>query len=241
MQGEISELTKNYEIIVVDKSDDDTPGRIRAFDVKFVRQASSGLGGALREGLEQSAGDYMLTMDGDLSHDPAYISDLLEAARRFDVVIGSRKIKGGSIEGWGMWRRTVSTTGNALGRILAGVGVSDLTSGYRVYRRKVIESIGLQRISSNGYAFQLEILWHCLKNGFTVSSVPIVFKDRSAGRSKLSRRDMIDFLLTALRLRFSSLLEPGTIENDEDGGNQRRSSKSDEGDLEDQDRRRSKR
>jgi len=152
---EISGITKSYEIIVVDKSDDDTADRVRPFDGTLLRQVSSGIGGAICEGLETSRGDFVITMDGDLSHDPVYIRDLLDEAKRFDVVIGSRKMKGGSIEGWGPWRKMVSGIGNFLGRIVAGVSVSDLTSGFRVYRRSVVNSIGLRQISSNVYAFQL--------------------------------------------------------------------------------------
>jgi len=211
VQAELAHEVKDYEIIVVDKSDDNTPGRASKFSARIINQTSTGLGGALREGLRASRGDHVLTMDADLSHDPSQIPALLEASEKFDVVIGSRRIAGGSIEGWGVWRRMVSTVGNAIGRFLAGVDVSDLTSGFRVYRRSVIEAIPLEEIGSSGYAFQMEILWHCRRRGFSVGSVPIVFRDRAAGKSKLRTRDMLDFLLTAVRLRLHSLLKPATV------------------------------
>jgi len=200
---DISEL---YEIVAVDKSDDGTYERLNETKVTVIQQKSEGLGGALLEGLRAVQGDLVITMDADLSHDPKYIPSFIEKAREtFDVVIGSRRMPGGGIVGWNWRRKLVSFGGNFVGRKIAGVNISDLTSGYRLYKKEVIEEIRLDEIKSTGYSFQLEILARSINKGFKVGAVPIVFHDRRQGRSKLSKGQWLDFLLTALRIRFGRL------------------------------------
>ncbi|MEM2942602.1 MAG: glycosyltransferase, partial [Candidatus Bathyarchaeia archaeon] len=185
----------------VDKSDDDTPSRLRRAGVEVVAQKSRGLGGAIIEGLRAARGDPILVMDADLSHNPRFIPAFIEKSREgFDIVVGSRRVRGGGILGWGLYRRLVSWVGNAIGRVVAGIEVSDLTSGYRLYRRKAVEALGLEHLRSSGYAFQLEVLAAASERGLRIGSVPIVFTDRSEGESKLSRSDVFEFFLTALRL-----------------------------------------
>jgi dolichol-phosphate mannosyltransferase len=194
-------VTDDYEILAVDKSDDDTASRLRRAGVEVVAQKSRGLGGAIIEGLRAARGDSILVMDADLSHNPKFIPAFIEKYHEgFDIVIGSRRVGGGGILGWGLYRRLVSWVGNVLGRVVAGVETSDLTSGYRLYRRKAVEALDLEHLISSGYAFQLEILAAASEKGLRIGSVPIVFTDRSEGESKLSRKDIFEFLLTALRL-----------------------------------------
>lgn len=199
----MNKVGDDFEVVVIDCSDDDTPLRAEEVGAKVYRQRSRGLGGALKEGLELAEGDVIFTMDGDLSHDPAFIPRFLEMVDKgFDVVVGSRKIRGGRVIGWGFKRKLISWTANTLGRILAGVKVSDLTSGYRAYRKEVVKTIALGEIGSSGYAFQLEILFRALSHGFKVGVVPIVFRDRVKGASKLGFKEISEFLKVSLKLFF---------------------------------------
>ncbi|MBS7623668.1 glycosyltransferase [Candidatus Bathyarchaeota archaeon] len=194
-------VTTDYEILAVDKSDDDTPSRLRRAGVDVLAQKSRGLGGAIIEGLRAARGDPILVMDADLSHNPRFIPAFIKKSLEgFDIVVGSRRVGGGGIVGWGIYRRLVSWIGNVLGRVVAGVDASDLTSGYRLYSRKAVGTLDFDRLRSSGYAFQLEVLAEASERGLRIGSVPIVFTDRSAGVSKLSRKDIFEFLLTALRL-----------------------------------------
>lgn len=199
----MDKIGDDFEVVIIDRSDDDTPLRAKEEGARVYRQRSKGLGGALKEGLELARGDIIFTMDGDLSHDPAFIPRFLEEIRKgLDIVVGSRKAKGGRVIGWSFKRKVVSWSANMLGRTLAGVKVSDLTSGYRAYRRGVVRAINLEDIGSSGYAFQLEILFKALKHGFKVGVVPIVFRDRVKGASKLGSKDVFEFLRVSLRLFF---------------------------------------
>ncbi|MEM2123117.1 MAG: polyprenol monophosphomannose synthase [Candidatus Bathyarchaeia archaeon] len=206
----MNEIGGAFEVIIVDLSDDDTPLRAKGMGAKIYRQSSEGLGGALKEGLELAKGDIIFTMDGDLSHDPAFIPKFLtEISKGFDIVVGSRRIKGGKVIGWGLRRRMTSWTANTLGRLLAGVKVSDLTSGYRAYKKEVLRKLNLKALDSKGYAFQLEILFEALKHGLRVGAVPIVFRDRTKGASKLGLKEIIEFFRISLRLFLKRLASSG--------------------------------
>ncbi len=194
-----------FEIVVIDKSDDDTPERARSAGAAIHRQTSEGLGGALKEGLRIARGDIVFAMDADFSHDPKYIPDFLNRMREgFDLVIGSRKIPGGGVVGWSRRRKLVSGGANFVAHYIAGIDVSDLTSGFRAYRATMLSELNLETIRSSSYAFQLEVTARAVKRGFKVGVVPIVFPDRRAGKSKLSRKDILDFFYTALKIRFAS-------------------------------------
>lgn len=191
-------------MVVIDKSDDDTADRAKSVGAEVFKQESKGLGGALKEGLRIARGDVVMTMDADFSHDPRYIPNFLAKIREgFDLVIGSRKIPGGGVVGWNRRRKVVSSGANLVARYIAGIKVSDLTSGYRAYRKSMIDELDLESIGSSSYAFQLEVTARAVKRGFKVGVVPIVFSDRRAGRSKLSRKDIIDFLYTAFKMRLN--------------------------------------
>ena len=142
-------------------------------------------------------------MDCDFSHDPADVPRLVAAAEGADVVIGSRYVGGGGVRNWGLVRRVVSRGGCLYAQVLLGAGIRDLTGGFKCYRREVLERIGLDRISSKGYAFQIETTYRALRAGFRVVEVPIVFTDREAGRSKMSRGIVLEAIgrVPALRLR----------------------------------------
>ncbi len=143
-------------------------------------------------------------MDADFSHDPRDIPKFIETLKNFDVVLGSRCIKGGRIDGWDLYRKAVSRIGNSIAKSLLNLRINDVTTGYRAYRRRVLESIDLDSIKSNGYAFQVEILYRISKK-FDIEEVPIIFKNRERGKSKLSRTEIIWFFIMCLRLFINGL------------------------------------
>jgi dolichol-phosphate mannosyltransferase len=200
-------------IVVVDDNSPDGTGELAdelARSLPFVsvvhRPRKEGLGpaylAAFRTALAAEP-QLVLTMDCDFSHDPADVPRLVRGAESADVVVGSRYIPGGGVRNWGPLRRAISRGGSLYAQVLLGVGVRDLTGGFKCYRREVLEQIGLERITSRGYAFQIETTYRALRAGFRVIEIPIVFTDREAGRSKMSRTIVLEAIgrVPALRLR----------------------------------------
>lgn len=195
------------EVVIIDDNSPDGTGQLAEQlkeKYKFLkvihRPSKLGLGSAYREGFRAAESKLLLTMDADLSHDPAYIPRFIEKAGHADVVIGSRYVEGGGIVGWGLYRNMVSKLANFLAKIAAGGGVSDMTSGYRAYRKDVFEKVATEGIKSSGYAFQLEVIYEIRKKGFKVDEVPIIFTDRRKGKSKLGMRDIVSFLVLTVKL-----------------------------------------
>lgn len=155
-----------------------------------IRHDQKGLGSALlhgfREAVRRYAFDRLVVLDGDLSHDPATIPSLLAIPR--DLVIGSRYTMGGRIENWNVFRRFVSLTANSIARRLLRLPVRDITSGFRVYTRPLVELI-LAKAACGGYEFQVETIWLADKHGYSIGEVPISFVERTAGESKLATPD----------------------------------------------------
>jgi dolichol-phosphate mannosyltransferase len=136
-----------------------------------------------------------------------YLPDFVAALENgADVVIGSRNIPGGGVEGWGIGRHFISKGGSLYSRIILGLDVKDLTSGYKAFTRRALEAIGIDGIHSNGYSFQIEMTYRALRKGMTVKEVPIVFVDRTAGRSKMSRRIFLEAVGVVWRLRAEAAL-----------------------------------
>jgi dolichol-phosphate mannosyltransferase len=144
----------------------------------------------------------VLEMDCDFSHDPNDVPRLIEAAADADLVLGSRYVPGGGVANCGLVRRMISAGGSLYARLLLGVGVRDLTGGFKCYRREVLERIDLDAISAKGYAFQIETTYRALRAGFRVREIPIRFADREVGGSKMSRRIVLEAIwrVPALRL-----------------------------------------
>lgn len=195
------------EVVIIDDNSPDGTGQLAEQlkeKYKFLkvihRPSKLGLGSAYREGFRAAESKLLFTMDADLSHDPSYIPRFIEKAEHADVVVGSRYIEGGAIVGWGLYRKMVSRIANILAGVAVGAGVSDMTSGYRAYRKEVFEKVTTERIKSSGYAFQLEIIYEIRKKGFKIDEVPIVFTDRRKGKSKLGMRDIISFLILTIKL-----------------------------------------
>ncbi|MFB6076083.1 MAG: polyprenol monophosphomannose synthase [Candidatus Aenigmatarchaeota archaeon] len=209
---EVSERNSlDIDILIVDDNSPDGTGEFakelsNEYPVNVLeRDEKSGLGSAYIRGFEESLNDgrdIIFEMDADMSHKPEYIPSFLEKIEDgFDVVMGERK----DVVGWGLYRRTVSWGGNFIGKIIAGIDIDDLTTGYRAYKREVLEHIDLYSIDSDGYAFQLEILSKVLDENFNVGSVPIVFHDRKRGKTKLSNWDILEFFKVATKIRLSKL------------------------------------
>jgi dolichol-phosphate mannosyltransferase len=200
-----------YRILVVDDGSPDGTGRLAdelAAELGTVevlhRAEKAGLGHAYLAGfahaLERGA-DLLIEMDADFSHDPSYLPDLLEAAEDADLVLGSRYVEGGGVEDWGLARRAISRGGGLYARAILRVGVHDLTGGFKCIRREVLEAIDLGSVRAEGYVFQIEVTYRALLAGFRVREVPIVFRDRTDGASKMSARIAIEAMWLVPRLR----------------------------------------
>lgn len=138
-------------------------------------------------------------IDGDLSHDPAQLPELLGAARTADVVIGSRYVTGGRVLGWSPPRHLLSKAGNLYAKTMLHFCVSDSTSGFRCYSREVLEAIGLGSVQSEGYAFQIEMTYRAWKAGFKIKEVPITFRERTSGSSKMSKAIVVEAIMSVTK------------------------------------------
>jgi dolichol-phosphate mannosyltransferase len=145
---------------------------------------------------------YIIEMDADFSHDPRHLPTLLDAAEGgADLVLGSRYVTGGGTVNWGVGRQLISRGGSLYARSILGVGIRDLTGGFKCFHRRVLEGIELGQVQSTGYAFQIELTYRTLKKGFTVKEIPIIFEDRRVGHSKMSRKIFLEALTMVWRLR----------------------------------------
>jgi len=207
-----AKLPASAQILIVDDNSPDGTGEIAARlaeesgAIHFLhRPLKEGLGPAyiagFREALAGGAG-LIVEMDADFSHDPAYLPRLLDAADRADLAIGSRYVPGGGVSDWGGVRRAISRGGSTYARFVLGVGVHDLTGGFKCFRREVLETIDLGAIRARGYAFQVEMTYRAIELGFDVVEVPIVFRDREAGNSKMSRSIVLEAIWRVPMLRF---------------------------------------
>lgn len=168
------------------------------------RAGKLGLGTAYVEGFRYALDkgfDAIGEMDADLSHDPAYLPAMLKALEGADLVLGSRYVPGGGTRNWGAVRRLISKGGSTYARLVLGVGVHDLTGGFKLFRRNVVQSLVADAIRSNGYSFQIEMTYRAIRRGFRVAEVPIVFEDRRVGKSKLSRHVVLEAMFMVPRLR----------------------------------------
>jgi dolichol-phosphate mannosyltransferase len=207
-----TKLPASAQVLIVDDNSPDGTGEIAARlaeeddAIHFLhRPTKEGLGPAyiagFREALAGGAG-LIVEMDADFSHDPSYLPRLTEAAKRADVVIGSRYVPGGGVTDWGAVRRTISRGGSAYARFVLGLDVRDLTGGFKCFRREVLEAIDLDAVRARGYAFQVEMTYRSIELGFKVVEVPIVFRDRQAGSSKMSRSIVLEAIWRVPLLRF---------------------------------------
>jgi dolichol-phosphate mannosyltransferase len=206
---------RGVSVLVIDDNSPDGTGELAdrlAGELEGVevlhRPRKEGLGPAYLDGFRRAlaeGAELILEVDCDFSHDPADVPRLIEAAREADLVLGSRYVPGGSVRNWGLVRRVISAGGSLYARLLLGVGVRDLTGGFKCYRRDVLETIDLDAIGSRGYAFQIETTYRALRAGFRVVEVPITFVDREQGGSKMSRRIVLEAIWEVPALRLKAL------------------------------------
>lgn len=200
------------DILIVDDNSPDGTGKLadQIHDedprVHVMHRAGKlGLGTAYIAGFKYAINhgyDAAFEMDADFSHDPRYLPDFLQAIQDADLVIGSRYIAGGDTPNWSLLRRIISGGGNIFARFMLNMPVHDCTAGYRCYRRRVLENIDLDSVSSQGYAFQVEMAYRVLRQGFKIVETPIVFMDRRVGKSKMSRKIFLEGFVYVLRTRF---------------------------------------
>jgi dolichol-phosphate mannosyltransferase len=201
-----------HRILVVDDDSPDGTGRIAdrlaaehdAVEV-LHRAERTGLGPAYLAGFARAlegGAAFVLEMDADFSHDPNDLARLLAAAEDADLVLGSRYVPGGGVTDWGVVRRFVSRGGSWYSQIVLGLRVRDLTGGFKCFRREVLEAIDLPTIRARGYAFQVELTNRAVHAGFRVVELPIVFRDRQHGTSKMTPRIAVEAALLVPQLRF---------------------------------------
>jgi dolichol-phosphate mannosyltransferase len=208
----LEKLPAASRVLIVDDGSPDGTGEIadglaaRRDQVEVLhRTRKEGLGPAYIAGFREAlagGAELIVEMDADFSHEPAYLPRLLEAAERADVVIGSRYVEGGGVGDWGAVRRAISRGGSAYARLVLGVRVNDLTAGFKCFRREVLEAIDLDAVQSRGYAFQVELTYRAIRHGFRVVEVPIVFRDRRVGSSKMSGPIIAEAIWRVPLLRF---------------------------------------
>lgn len=180
------------------------PGRVSVLH----RTGRRGLGRSYVDGFRRALrmdAAVIVQMDADLSHDPAYLPALIDATARYDLALGSRYVQGISVVNWPLKRLILSTMGNRYVRTITGLPTRDCTAGFRAWRRRALELLPLERIASDGYSFQVEMLYEAVRAGCTVVEVPIVFTERRQGQSKLSRGVVVESLLMPWRLKLRGL------------------------------------
>jgi len=194
--GAVLALPHDFEVLIVDDNSPDGTGdianRLSENDPRIHvlhRAEKQGLGPAyiagFRWGLSREY-DLFFEMDADFSHRPDYLNDFMEAIKDTDLVLGSRYISGVNVINWPLGRLLISYFANRYSQVVTGLPVRDATGGFKCFRRKVLESIDLDKVKSTGYAFQIEMTMRAAARGFTVREIPIVFYDRSKGTSKMS-------------------------------------------------------
>jgi dolichol-phosphate mannosyltransferase len=220
--GRLLDLPYDLHVLVVDDNSPDGTAAVvktmkerpeRGARVHLLERAGKlGLGSAYREGFRYAldhGAEYVFEMDADFSHDPAAIGDFLEAIQDADLVLGSRYLHGGAnVVNWPLQRLLLSWCANLYTRVITGMPVHDATGGFKCFRRRALQGIRLDRVRSDGYAFQIEVSFKVWKRGFRIREIPIMFVDRRAGVSKMNRRIIWEAAWLVWRLRLLDLLGP---------------------------------
>lgn len=214
----VLEQDDRLDVLIIDDASPDGTGEIAdalAADEPRVhvlhRSGKLGLGTAyiagFRWGIERGY-DWLFEMDADFSHDPVHLPQFIEALAEYDVVLGSRYLGGRvTVVNWPVTRLLLSYFANVYARTITGVPMADLTSGFKAFRREVLEAIALDRVESEGYAFQIEMTVRAAKRGFRIGEIPIVFVDRTQGQSKMSRKIIREAVWKVWKLRLLSMLK----------------------------------
>ncbi len=205
----------SIHVLIVDDNSPDGTGDIAdrlAYSHERIhaihRSGKLGLGSAYREGFKialEMGADYIVEMDADFSHDPATLPRFLEKMQVFDLVIGSRYLNGVSVVNWPIRRLILSYFASIYTRFITGLRISDCTSGFKCFSRKVLESIDFNRIRSDGYSFQIEMNYRCMEMGYRIGEIPIIFIDRHAGSSKMSKKIVREAVIMVWKLKLGYL------------------------------------
>ena len=216
MLEKLLSLPYGLDVLVVDdNSPDGTASLVEAWKSRsdrvhlLKRPGKMGLGSAYRDGFRyalQNGAEYVFEMDADFSHDPEAIGEFLHAAQDADIVLGSRYLNGVTVVNWPLSRLILSYSANVYTRLVTGLPLADSTGGFKCFRRRALEGIRLDRVTSEGYSFQIEMSFRCWKRGFRIKEIPILFVDRRAGVSKMSRKIIWEAAGLVWRLRFLDLL-----------------------------------
>jgi len=210
-------IDDRIDVLVVDDNSSDGTGTVAdrfALETGRVhvlhRPVRMGLGSAYIDGfkyaLNNTDAKYIFEMDADFSHDPCYLSDFLEAIEDADLVVGSRYLKGISIVNWPLNRLIISKLGNWYARTVTGLPFTDVTAGYKCFRRELLERLDLDSIHSNGYSFQIEMSYKAWKEGFRIKEISIIFVDRTSGESKITYGIVWEAVWRVWALRFKHML-----------------------------------
>ena len=206
-------LDPRIHVLIVDDNSPDGTGEIAdrlATELRNVyvmhRPGKQGLGRAYIAGFRwamEREFDFMFEMDADFSHSPEYLKDFLREIQNHDLIIGSRYISGVNVINWPMGRLLLSYYANVYTRLITGLPLRDATGGFKCFRRQVLEAINLDEVRSSGYSFQIEMSMRAWKKGFRIKEIPIIFYDRVAGQSKMSKKIMREavWMVWALRLK----------------------------------------
>ena len=213
---DILDRYENVDILVVDDNSPDGTGNYVSIlsqtneRVKIIRRENKlGLGTAYITGFKyalQNKYNYVFEMDADYSHDPGEIENFFRAIKENDLVLGSRYLSGVNVINWPMRRLILSYLANFYTRFITGLPVHDATGGYKCFRREVLEAINLDKVKSNGYAFQIEMTFKAWKRGFRIKEISIIFLERSKGKSKMSKKIVREAILMVWKLRLRSTL-----------------------------------
>lgn len=213
----ILSLKLNTFIVIVDDNSPDGTGELadklnqEHSEVRVIhRTKKEGLGLAYVAGLKYAlelGAEKIMTMDADFSHNPDDIPRILKESEKYDLVIGSRYTSGGGILNWEWWRRLLSWGGGTIGKVLLGLRIKDCTTGFKCYDRKFLESLNLNQISSQGYAFLIETSFLAQSRGFSILEMPIIFEERKEGKSKVGFGEILKFAQDILRLTFHRFIK----------------------------------
>ncbi len=207
-------MPETHVLVVDDNSPDGTGEYVKSISeqndrVKLIqREGKFGLGTAYVAGFKfmlANGYDLAFQMDADFSHDPKDLINMLHEIEEFDLVIGSRYIKGVNVINWPMQRLLLSYFANKYSRIVTGIPVKDATGGFKCFRRSVLDAINLDSIKSNGYSFQIEMNFKAWKKGFRIKEIPIIFYERVEGASKMSKKIVREAVLMVWKLRIRSI------------------------------------
>lgn len=216
IKSAISVLPKAAIMVVDDNSPDGTAEIVKNLIIDYSnlslleRAVKTGLGDAYKDAIKKiilnQNIDVVITMDGDGSHQPQYLNDFLKHIQNYDLIIGSRYIPGGGIENWELWRRLLSKFGNIYAKFLTGAKINDLTAGFMCIKKELLEKVNLNEINSTGYAYLMEFKIYCVeKLGASFKEVPIIFKERGRGESKMSNRIIGEGIKAPLRIFIKKL------------------------------------